>query len=93
MALVLGIQEGRAFYLKDLKVSVEKIETPTRVKVMIHGSINQIKTLGPNNRTELIPGIYASLGTDSSIDQAKIALEAPRNIKILRDNLYDAAQD
>lgn len=93
MALVLGIQEGRAFYLADLKVSVERIETPTRVRVMIHGSINMVKTLGPNNRTELIPGIYASLGTDSSIDQAKIALEAPRNVKILRDNLYDAAQE
>ncbi len=90
MALVLGIQEGRSFYLGHLKVSLEKIETPTRVKVMVHGAINQILTLGPKNRTELIPGIYASLGTDSSIDQAKIAIEAPRSVKILRDNLYDA---
>ena len=90
MALVLGIQEGRSFYLGDIQVELMKIETPSRVKLMIHGSINQIVTIGPNNRTELMPSIYASLGTDSSIDQAKIALEAPRHIKILRDNLYDA---
>jgi hypothetical protein len=49
-------------------------------------------TIGPNHRTELMPGIYASIGTGSTIDQVKVALEAPRNIKILRDNLY-AAKD
>ena len=90
MALVLGIQEGRSFYLNDLRVELTKIETPSRVKLMIHGPILQIVTIGPNNRTELGNNIFASLGTDSSIDQAKIALEAPHSIKILRDNLYDA---
>ena len=90
MALVLGIHPKRSFYLGDLRVSLEKIETPTRVKVKIHGSIDEIKTIGNSVRTELIPGVYASLGQDSTIDQAKIALEAPRNIKILRDILYDA---
>ncbi len=91
MALILGIREGRSFYLGDLKVSLEKIQTPQRVKVMIHGAINQVMTLGPNNRTELIPGVYASVGTDSTIEMAKIVIEAPRHVKILRDNLYDAA--
>lgn len=90
MALVLGMQEGRSFYLNDLRVEVEKISTPTRVTLQIHGDIINKKTIGPNHRTELMPGIYASIGTDSTIDQVKIALEAPRNIKILRDNLYDA---
>ena len=91
MALILGIREGRSFYLGDLKVSLERIQTPTRVKVKVHGAIDQIMTLGPNNRTELIPGVYASIGTDSTIEMAKIVIEAPRSIKILRDNLYDAA--
>jgi hypothetical protein len=72
---------------------VEKIYTPSRVSLKIHGSIIKKVTIGPNHRTELMPGIYASIGTDSTVDQVKIALEAPRNIKILRDNLYDAAQD
>ncbi len=91
MALILGIREGRSFYLGDLKVSLEKIQTPQRVKVMIHGAINQVMTLGPNNRTELIHGVYASIGTDSTIEMAKIVIEAPKRIKILRDSLYDAA--
>ena len=90
MALVLGIQESRSFYLNDTRVELLKIETPSRVKLMIHGPINKIVTIGPNHRTELEHNIFASLGTDSNIDQAKIALEAPRSIKILRDNLYDA---
>lgn len=90
MALVLGIQEGRSFYLNDLKVELTRIETPSRVKLTIYGQILKVVTIGPNQRTELMPGIYASLGTDSTIEQAKIALEAPRNIKILRDKLYDA---
>ncbi len=91
MALILGIREGRSFYLGNLKVSLEKIQTPHRAKVMVHGSINQIMTLGPNNRTELVPGVYASIGTDSTIEMAKIVIEAPRHIKILRDSLYAAA--
>jgi hypothetical protein len=93
MALVLGMLEGRSFYLADTRVEVEKIFTPNRVSLIVHGSILRKVTIGPNHRTELMPGIYASIGTDSTIDQVKVALEAPRNIKILRDNLYDAAQD
>ena len=90
MALVLGLQEGRSFYLGDTKVELVNIATPTRASLLIHGAINKKVTIGPNHRTELLPGVYASIGTDSTIDQLKIALEAPRNVKILRDNLYDA---
>lgn len=91
MALVLGMQEGRSFYLNDTQVDIEKIHTPTRVTLVVHGALLKKMTIGPNHRTALMPGVYASIGTDSTIDQVKIALEAPRNIKILRDNLYDAA--
>lgn len=90
MALVLGMQEGRSFYLADTQVEVEKIFTPSRVSLVVHGHFLKKMTIGPNHRTELMPGIYASIGTDSTIDQVKIALEAPRNVKILRDNLYNA---
>ncbi len=100
MALVLMMQEGRSFYLNDLQVTVEKIITPTRATLVIDGAIIQKVTIGPNHRTELMPGIYAQIGMtqdnqdkitdDTSIDTVKVALEAPRNIKILRDNLYDA---
>lgn len=93
MALVLGMLEKRSFYLADLQVEVERIHTPNRVTLLIHDSIQKKVTIGPNHRTELMPGIYASIGTDSTIDQVKIALEAPRNVKILRDNLYNDAQD
>ena len=93
MALVLGMLEGRSFYLADIRVEVEKISTPSRVTLIVHGAILKKVTIGPNHRTELMPGIYASIGTDSTVDQCKVALEAPRNIKILRDNLYAAAQD
>ena len=94
MALVLGMQEGRSFFLNNIEVEVEKINTPTRATLKVHSSLITKMTIGPNHRTELIPGVYASIGTDSTIDQVKIALEAPRNIKILRDNLYrDANQN
>lgn len=93
MALVLGLLEGRSFYLADIQVEVGRIHTPNRVTLIIHGGILEKVTIGPNHRTELIPGVYASIGTDSTIDQVKIALEAPRNIKILRDNLYAKKDD
>ena len=90
MALVLGIQEGRSFYLEDTKVVLERILTPTRATLLIHGAIIRKVTIGPNHRTELMPGVYASIGTDSNIETLKIAIEAHRNVKILRDILYDA---
>ena len=94
MALVLGMQEGRSFFLNDVKVEVEKIQTPTRTSLIVHGAFLKKVTITPKNRTELIPGVYASIGTDSTVEQVKVALEAPRNIKILRDNLYaDAHPD
>ena len=92
MALVLGMLEGRSFFLNDIQVEVERIATPNRVNLIVHGAFLQKMTIGPNHRTELIPGVFASIGTDSTIDQCKVALEAPRSIKILRDNLY-AAKD
>lgn len=92
MALVLGMQEDRSFFLNDVEVKVEKIHSPTRATLTVDGYLITKKTIGPNHRTELIPGVYASIGTDSTIEQVKIALEAPRNIKILRDNLYHETQ-
>jgi len=92
MALVLGIQEGRSFFLNDLEVKVVKIASPTRAILEVNGYLITKMTIGPNHRTELIPGVYASIGTESTIDQVKIALEAPRNIKILRDSLYEESQ-
>lgn len=72
---------------------MERIATPTRAILKIHDLIIRKVTIGPNHRTELLPGVYASIGTDSTIDQIKVALEAPRNVKILRDNLYAAQSD
>ena len=90
MALVLGMQEGRSFYLNHIRVQVEKILTPTRATLLIYGPVIKKVTIGPNHRTEIEPGIYAQIGTDSTIEQVKVALEAPRSIKILRDNLYES---
>lgn len=91
MALVLGMQEGRSFFLNDIEVKILKIATPTRAILEVNGYMITKVTIGPNHRTELIPGVYASIGTDSTVEQIKVALEAPRNIKILRDNLYHDA--
>jgi sRNA-binding carbon storage regulator CsrA len=91
MALVLGMQEGRSFFLNDIEVKILKIATPQRATLEVNGYMITKVTIGPNHRTELIPGVYASIGTDSTVEQIKVALEAPRNIKILRDNLYHDA--
>lgn len=66
----------------------------------MHGAFLKKMTIGPNHRTELMPGVYAQIGMteenqdkitdETTVEVVKIALEAPRNIKILRDNLYDA---
>lgn len=88
MALVIAMQEGRSFFVGDRKVTVERIETPTRVKLRIHGAMDALVSITDTNRVEVYDGVYVMVGLGTTVSLAKIAIEAPRNVRILRDSLY-----
>ncbi|HEY0819769.1 MAG TPA: hypothetical protein VGD46_13380 [Rhizobacter sp.] len=89
MALVLAMQEGRAFYVDDTRVEVERVATAQQVTLKVVGKcMDQQFHLTDRDRTEILPGVYAQLGLGNSTGTVKIAVEAPKKVRILRDSLY-----
>lgn len=95
MALVFEITKGRGFYVRDTKVTVEKIYSPSRFQVMVHDPhMSKLMEVGNNVQTEILPEVFVQAGRDGTTweqDSCKIAITAPPQIKILRDNLYEQA--
>lgn len=87
--LVLALQAERSFYLGDRRVEVLGITAPNTVKVKVHGPIDEVKYLTDRELTELIPDCYAQIGIGTGPNTIKIVIEAPREVHILRDTLYD----
>lgn len=91
MALVLEIAKGRGFYVGDKKVTVEKIYSPSRLQLMVHGPMSTLIEVNNKIKTEIMPNVYVQAGRDrdtGSGELCKVAITAPRSIRILRDSLY-----
>jgi hypothetical protein len=96
MALVLEIGKNRGFYVKDTKVTVERIYSPSRIQLLIHSSMPKLVEISNRMGTEILPEVYCQAGRDATKgygDLCKIAITAPPQIKILRDNLYESQDD
>lgn len=96
MALSLGLQlnspdgNDRAFYIGDTLVSLEDVTHPMKFRLRVHGAIDKIVEVTDRRREEILPNVFVSAGLGNE-DQVKVSIEAPRNIKILRDRLYREA--
>lgn len=90
MALVLAMQTGRAFYVDNTRVEIVRSPAPDTVQVkVVKPGMDQLFNLTDNQRTEILPDVYAQLGLGSSVSMFKIVLEAPRSRRILRDSLWE----
>lgn len=89
MALVLAMQANRSFFVDDTEVKITEVRS-TFAKVKVIGKMDQIFTLSESQRTELMPDVYAQLGISTGGNTIKIAIEAPKHRRILRDSLYYA---
>ena len=91
-ALTIGVAPGRSFFLNDIEVTVDRIHRPSRVSLIVHSALDKKITIttkqGALLLPEWMPKVTATLAPDSGPYVAKIAIEAPPNVKILRDNLY-----
>lgn len=92
MALTLTLQEGQGFYIGDRRwyvdsfdddgvwlIGPEKEGMPQRVRLTEKESV------------EIEPEVFAQEGFIPEMG-CRVALEAPRKIAILRDDLYDRAR-
>lgn len=89
MALTIGVVLGEDFYVGDTRVVVEDILSPTQSKVKVIGmGIDKLFTITDQYSVEIMPGVKVSSGRKGTMDKARLAIEAHRNLKILRGDLY-----
>ncbi len=93
MALTVGIVPNGVLYIGDTKVSVEQVMHPMNFKVKVHGEcMDQVYTITDKRATEIMPNVMMSAGHKGTDDMLKVVVNAPRNIKILREKLYNVAR-
>ncbi len=89
MALVLGVKENLSFYVADTQVIVTQIITSTKFKITVCApGMYHVYTITDQRALEILPKVMVSAGSNTSLSMVKVVIEAPRNIKILRDSLY-----
>lgn len=89
MALILGMKEGRSFFVGDTKVTVEEVVHQQRFKVRVHGAMDKLLEVDVKQRVEILTDVFVSAGKPhQNRDLVQVAIEAPRHVKVLRDVLY-----
>ena len=82
-------------YIEDTRVTIHKIYDARRFKVKVHGTaIDKIYEVTDKLQTEILPNVRVTAGNnvDPDKDMIKLAIEAPRRLKILRGSLYRKAK-
>lgn len=104
MALILGIEKGQDFFIGDVQVIVTEIYSATHFRVTVieendeeHFEITDKMKVPvitkqaycPEKRT-MVEKVVASIqaGSRGGRDLARVAIEAPRSVEILRGELY-----
>lgn len=89
MALILSVRTDESVYVGDRKITLLKILTPVKYRVLVEGPMDTIYEITAKERTEVLPDVYLSAGIDANMTQAKFAFDAPRDRVILRQRLYE----
>lgn len=87
MALVLTLKAGEDFYVGDERVTVADITSLNEFILLRHKDLVSFTVVnGPS--IELFPGVKVSAGLRGQSDLARVAIEAPRSVRILRTEHY-----
>lgn len=90
MPLVMTVRPGDEFYVGDQPFAVTRIDAPRRVYVQKKGD-DTVFELTDTRATEVLPGITMAVGLRTQPAMARITIEAPRNVLILRAENYVAS--
>lgn len=85
MPLVLSLRVGQDFFVGDEQVTISKIVGHSRFEVVVTSS-GRTYTVSDQEATELreLPDVYLSAGDRPQLGLARVAIDAPREIPILR---------
>ena len=91
MPLVLSLKEGDDFWVDDQQVVVRKIESGHRFWVSVSGTDKEHEITDTKAR-EVHPDVFVSAGGFFKYGMVRVAIEAPRDIEILRGDRYRAKE-
>jgi hypothetical protein len=83
VALVLSLLKGQDFYVGDERFVVAGIQSPT-VFTLLHEGSGKIFKIVDAEQTEVLDGVRISAGIKPEAMIARVAIEAPRTMLILR---------
>lgn len=85
--LVIGVKLGESFYIDDVPVHVTRIESDNRFFVKVDKSDEELE-ITDEESVEVLPNVRLSTGRKGSEDLARVVVQAPKSITILREALY-----
>ena len=94
MALVFELypDEGyNDFYVEDVRVALESIRHEFNFKVKVYKpNMHTIHEITDQRAEEILPGVRVSAGNGADINRhgVKVAIEAPRRIRVDRGTVY-----
>lgn len=89
MALVLSMTPGKSFYVDETKFTVTDVLSETRF-VLRRDDTDESWVISDLEATEIMPEVFASAGERLQPQAARVALDAPREIRILRAEMKEA---
>jgi len=87
MPLVMSLKPGEDFFVGDERVIVGSIQGKTRFEVVVERTGVKYR-ISEEEAVELMPEVYVSSGPRPTAGVAKVAIEAPKEITILRGERY-----
>jgi sRNA-binding carbon storage regulator CsrA len=87
MALVLTLKVGEDFFVNHDQVLVQEIVSPTEFTLRRTRDGASIP-VREGRAVEVFRGVFISVGARGQNDLARVAIEAPRNVMLLRGDNY-----
>jgi hypothetical protein len=95
MALVLTLKEGQEFFVGEVRFVVEEVLGPLRFRLSYMGEVTPgaVDVTQPRSveitdvrAAEVLPNVLVSAGWNAPSARARVVIEAPAQILILRGN-------
>jgi len=91
MPLVLSLREGQDFFLDDEQVFVEKVDGLMQFRLVVAATRKSFEITDAES-AEVLPNVYVSAGDRPQRGIARVAIDAPRNIRIMRGDRWREAK-
>ena len=95
MPLVLGmnLDKDNEIWIDDLRITLDKIKSPTQTDITIHGEyVIEKKVINSHGWMDITHNAKMKLGTDTNRDGfCRVLVDAPKSVKIERGLLRNGA--